>query len=287
MTTVIDQNTQKVVMSCIKSAKVPITSPDYCKIPQNMEVEAIKTMIPILRQNPNIIGYVHDNDSKTRRALLTENWQIIEYIDPGHAMKSFDRKVIKYNSKYQNVLKEIQNKLGKYMKMLLKSAESTHQKVKWWLNSVAHFCGDHSNCPFAHKETPIWSLSNNQMAIQILYAFLQETKFIIENCTSLYTTQTNEAFHRIKLKYATKDIKWGYAWEARMYSAILDKNELFWKLNLFNILGLRPLSINNQLFLRQSERYRGYNKVLRKNEKYLQQQNEYRSNIRQKVPDNL
>ena len=284
LTTVIDQSTQKVVMACIKSSKVSINSPDYCKVPQNMEVESIKTMIPYLRQNKNIIGYVHDNDAKTRKALFTENWHIFEYLDPGHSMKSFDRKLQKYNSMHQNIFREIEVKLRKFMKMLLKSSENIFQKVTWWINSVAHFCGDHSKCPFAHKPTQIWSLSKNSEAIRILIQFLHDTKFIIEKCTPLYSTQSNEAFHRIKLKYATKDVKWGFTWEARMYAAILDRNETFWKMDLFNFLGLRPINISNRLFLNKEEKYRIYRKIVRRNENYLRKQNEYRKNISPEIP---
>ena len=286
LTCVIDQSTQKVIMASIKNSKISMDSPDFCKIPQNMEVESIKTMIPKLRLNQNIIGYVHDNDAKTRKAIFNANWNICEYLDPGHAMKSFDRAIMKVNALHNNVLKEIEVSLRKFMKYLLKNSSNRYTKIQWWLNSAAHFCGDHSKCPFQHKQTKIWTLSNNSEAIQILLDFLNNTKYIIEHCYALYSTQTNEAFHKIKLKYATKDIKWGFTWQARMYAAILDKNELFWKMNLYEHLGMRPLSVHNQIFLRNKEKYRYYHKVIRRSEKFLQKQNQYRQSIKANQQNN-
>ena len=90
----------------------------------------------------------------------------------------------------------------------------------------------------------------------MLKKFLESTEFILECADPLYSTQINEAFHRIKLKYASKDVKWGFAWESRMCYAILDKNESHWKQKLYNFLWLPELSVANRLFLENEEKLR-------------------------------
>ena len=53
------------------------------------------------------------------------------------------------------------------------------------------------------------------VAMQALKGFLDATQFVIEKCCGIYSTQSNESLHRRKLKFATKDVKWGFTWHAR------------------------------------------------------------------------
>ena len=268
LTCVIDQNTQKVVMARIIGSKSDVDKNEYCRFAQNMECKAMELMIPVLRENRNIIGYVHDNDAKTRNLIRQMDWQIIEKIDPGHLLKSFDRKVINFNKKYNNVLNEIQKGLRKYLKSLLYlSNASSNEKIGYWHSALHHFYGNHEFCPFAHKETKIWALSNCPESIQLLKKFLESTEFILECADPLYSTQINEAFHRIKLRYASEDVKWGFTWEARMCCAILDKNESHWKQKLYNFLRLPELSVANRLFLENEE----YLRIARRNQYHSQE----------------
>ena len=101
----------------------------------------------------------------------------------------------------------------------------------------------------------------------MLKKFLESTEFILECADPLYSTQINEAFHRIKLKYASKDVKWGFAWESRMCYAILDKNESHWKQKLYNFLWLPELSVANRLFLENEE----YLRIARRNQYHSQE----------------
>ena len=94
------------------------------------------------------------------------------------------------------------------------------------------------------------------VAIQALKSFLDATQFVIEKCCGIYSTQSNESLHRRKLKFATKDVKWGFTWEARMMCAVLDRNEVGWKLQLYNRLGLPPLSEENYERLMKLEQAR-------------------------------
>ena len=279
LTCVIDQNTQKVVMARIISSKSEDDNFEFCQFAQNMECKAMELMIPILKENKNIVGYVHDNDSKTRKLIKNMGWEVFERIDSGHLLKSFDRKVMTFNKKHNNILNEIQSKLRKYLKALIfESSMTIGEKIGYWNAALDHFCGNHERCPFPHRETEIWTLSNLTEAINLLKKFLESTQYIIECCDPLYSTQVNESFHRIKIKYANKDVKWGFTWEARMCCAILDKNEFNWKLNLYNFLRLPELSISNRLFLEAQE----YARISRKQEyhaeKYLNERRIYRKN---------
>ena len=42
----------------------------------------------------------------------------------------------------------------------------------------------------------------------------------------------------MKLKFATKDVHWGFTWNARMMCAVLENNMKGWKEVLFHELGL-------------------------------------------------
>lgn len=78
--------------------------------------------------------------------------------------------------------------------------------------------------------------------MKLLEEFLLKTVFIVDTCVEHYTIQANESLHRLKLKYACKDVKWGFTNEARMTCAVLDRNEIGWKLKLkYDHLGLPPL----------------------------------------------
>ena len=129
------------------------------------------------------------------------------------------------------------------------------EKRELWTNAAKHFCGDHSKCP-PHRECETWSLAENPKSVELLEIFLRRTLFIVETCAEDNTTQANESLHRLKLKYASKDVKWGFTWEARMMCAVLDRNEVGWKLQLYNRLGLPPLSEENYERLMKLEQAR-------------------------------
>ena len=82
-----------------------------------------------------------------------------------------------------------------------------------------------------------------------LKKFVNSTEFIIESCSTEFDTQSNESFNRTKLKYATKDVKCGKSWEYRMMCAVLDRNEEYWKLELYDRLELGERSADCRSFL--------------------------------------
>jgi hypothetical protein len=234
---VCDTDTGKVIGYIVMSNLLPESDPRYCRIPQNMEVEGLRLLLPGLMCHPEIVGYCHDNDAKTSKLIRLSGWGITESLDPGHAMKSFERILGKYS-----LLKEIAVSLRKFMKRLLHwSHVSVEQKQGAWINAYHHYNGDHGFCPFQHKENKRWIAMEQEQVQNELRSFLEESKWILKRCNTEFSTQTNESIHRLKLKYATKDIKWNSTWEARMACAVLDRNQPFWKFELYHKLGLSPL----------------------------------------------
>jgi hypothetical protein len=61
---VCNQNTGEVLSYIVMSNKVPPNDPNYCEVPQNMEVSGMARLIDDLKKYPEIVGYVHDNDAK-------------------------------------------------------------------------------------------------------------------------------------------------------------------------------------------------------------------------------
>jgi DNA-binding transcriptional ArsR family regulator len=237
------QRTGEILAYTVVSNKIAKELPNFCQIPQNMEVHAMKLLIEELKDSDGkfrseISGYVHDNDAKTRNLIKRLNWNIVEYLDPGHAMKSFDRVMLQYP-----MLKEIQLSLRKFMGHLLHSNKLNQvERANAWMNAVNHYSGDHSNCPFEHlgREGHMqWTRIDENGNREALISFLNKTKWIAERCVNEFSTQVNESINRSRIKWARKDVRWGNSYDARMGCAVLDRNYPFWKLALRERLGLR------------------------------------------------
>ena len=252
---VIYPKTGQVLNSIVVSNKVPRNDPTFCETPSLMESQGLKALLPDLMKLTQITGYIHDNDAKTRKIIRDAGWKIDEFLDVGHCQKSFERKIINFNRKNGGILKEIEDSLKKWLRVVVGHRGSLAEKRELWTNAAKHFCGDHSKCP-PHRECETWSLAENPKSVELLEIFLRRTLFIVETCAEDNTTQANESLHRLKLKYASKDVKWGFTWEARMMCAVLDRNEVGWKLQLYNRLGLPPLSEENYERLMKLEQAR-------------------------------
>lgn len=268
--TVICSQTGKVIDSIVISNKAPRKSLTYCESPTLMEAQGLRIAIMHLSNLPNIVGYVHDNDAKSRKIINESGWQIKEYLDPGHCLKSFDRKLQKFQKKNGNILNGIEESLKRWMNVLIKYDATVDEKKRLWQNSINHYCGDHRGCLWAHPNARIWDNAGNPQARALLQKFLSDTEFILEYCDSEFSTQSNESFHKLKLKYATKDVKWGFTWPARMMCAVLDRNWPFWKFELYRRLGLPPLSEECRQDLENQERLRLQRKIICHSREYLE-----------------
>ena len=221
--------TGKIIDAKVISKAIARDSEEFCEQSNMMESKGLSLVIEDLRHNPNIVGYVHDNDGRARNMIRLSGWEIHEYLDPNHALKSFESKLQNFNSKNANILRGVEGSLRKWLYTLLASDYPTEFKKIQWLNCYNHYCGDHRYCLHGNGPTTSWEKSNSVEAKEAFKKFLLNTLWIIEKVDTRFSTQLIESLHRTKLKFACKDVKWGYTWKARMMAAILEHNLPGWK----------------------------------------------------------
>ena len=270
--TVIEQRTGRVMDSVVISRKVDKDDLTFCAVPNMMEAKGLSLLIPRLMQNPHIRAYVHDNDAKARKMIRQAGWEIEEYLDPGHCFKAFERKFQKFNSSHGGVLKDLEGSLKKWMRTVIKSNHSADEKARMWKDCVGHFLGDHRLCYHEPKACKVWQYHDDERAVSALKEFLEKTQFIVRAVSPEFSTQTNESFHLLKLRYATKDIKWGPTWHARVMCAVLDRNCPFWKEILYYRMELPALSLESLTKLRKDEEQRLARKRWVHSEEYIERQ---------------
>jgi hypothetical protein len=56
----------------------------------SMEVAALRKLITPWKDNPLVVGFVRDRDSKASKAIRDSGWNIQKWFDPSHIAKSFD-----------------------------------------------------------------------------------------------------------------------------------------------------------------------------------------------------
>lgn len=245
--------THKIIECALVSNKVGRRSENYCESPTMMEAKALSMVIPKLIQDPRIAGYVHDHDAKASKMIEDAGWNIKGYLDPGHCMKAFKKRLTKFEQENKGILKGIEGPLTRWMATLMKYDGPVEEKLSHWRNSVKHYMGDHSHCIHGRVPVHYWDRAGDVEAVAALKKFIASTEFILESSSTEFDTQSNESFHRTKLKYATKDVKWGRSWTSRMMCAVLDRNWPYWKLTLYERLGLPKLSTECERLLRNYE----------------------------------
>lgn len=206
-----------------------------------MEVEGIRRMIPRWINDKRIIAYVHDKDSKSRKLINQLGWNVTEIIDSNHAVKSLRRKFQKIKVKSPTKLRGLKLPLERFFHCLLKLDVTAEEKKKYWMNVEQHFSGNHSNC-IEHKETKPWKdidVGNNR---KVLKEFLEKTSVLFDKCDGIHSTQACESLHAVKAHFAPKMISWKSSWCARVCASILDINEMYWSMKLYDQLQLPPLT---------------------------------------------
>jgi hypothetical protein len=269
MLTVFSQQTRKVLSWMVVGRRFDVKDRRFCAVSQNMEVHALNLVIPELMAVGKITGYVHDNDAKAKKAITLSKWGIIEKIDPGHAFKSFDRKLGKFNDAHGKVFAEIEDRLRSLLKDLMYLQGVTQvEKVAYWRNAERHFAGVHAGCPFqhdTHRPPKVWSRASDPLtaeaSLKLLKEFLSKTESVVDHVDGEFSTQMNESINRSKIKFADKDRQWRTTWVARMACAVLDRNVANWRLTLYDRLNLPPLSGDSRLFLEIRERDRLWRKA--------------------------
>ena len=74
--------TGKIIDAKVISKTIARDSEEFCEQSNMMESKGLSLVIEDLRNNPNIVGYVHDNDGRARNMIRLSGWEIQEYLDP-------------------------------------------------------------------------------------------------------------------------------------------------------------------------------------------------------------
>ena len=96
--TVICRQTGKILESITISNRTDQTLETFCLHSNLMEAQGLRIAVERLRNFAQIVGYVHDNDAKATKIIQDSGWQIQQFLDPGHALKCFERRLQKLNT---------------------------------------------------------------------------------------------------------------------------------------------------------------------------------------------
>lgn len=143
-----------------------------------MEVAALRILLGRWANDPKVIGYVHDNDGASAKAIRDAEWNIPEYLDPNHMAKQFDRKWQKLRPTH---LRGFQNKVKMWFNYLIRSDYTMNERETYWMNTVEHFLGNHAQCPGYHPDLKLrQSLVGNQAGVNELKVILEKTLKLIQ-----------------------------------------------------------------------------------------------------------
>jgi hypothetical protein len=202
-----------------------------------MELQGLKELIKRWKDDPNVKGVVHDNDSKATKAIRDSGWKVDQYYDPNHVCKAFKRK---WDTLPHRALTGIGTKLLRWFQYLIRSDFTPEERAEYWLNVVEHFKGNHEHCPFEHPTLTAWRGITDANAEAELMAFLEATVDLVCRTRSPFDSQMCESFNAVKAKFASKTISWKVSWPARVMCAVMQVNsDEDWRLPLAEKLGIR------------------------------------------------
>ena len=252
---------------------------DYKGPSNGMEREALMRLIPRWREDARVIGYCHDNDGKTRRAITDSGWRIEEFLDKNHLMHSFDKTYT--NFKKKKLLWGLRERLRHWMLCLIyEDIPLEDKKYLWEVVTVEHFTGCHEHCR-KHRSVDPWRYAKDETHLQALKEFLEMTSKYLDKCGRLISTQMNESLHALKAHYANKIYYWGRSWTARVCVAILQVNEpATWKLELYRRLELPSLHPEVENRLRRMLRTQEMSNELRRKPEFRRRENARRKEQR-------
>jgi hypothetical protein len=140
------------------------------------------------KEDPRIVGYVHDQDAKATKAIRDAGWQIREYIDLNHLVNSnFARLFESYNCgrdknhrASRRLLYGVKGKLETHLKwsLLDASLSSMAERKAKWLEAYDHLV-NHSD----------WKERNEAESQRALRGFLDAMAEQFDRCQPQYRTQ--------------------------------------------------------------------------------------------------
>jgi hypothetical protein len=195
----------------------------------NMEKAGVMAILKRWKNDKRVERYVHDDDGRTRKAVQDAGWDILEFLDPGHAAKNMDKRIRDYSHAHGNLFKGIQERLQQWFRELIYYELTPEDKGKLWLNTWKHFTGDHSCCVHkkdAGRKDVLWKPPPKvENALGLFQQFLVETVKYTQRIDKRYTTQAVESFNQTKTIFLPKDQKWSSSQSFRIEAAILKWND--------------------------------------------------------------
>ena len=165
----------------------------------------------------------------------------------------------------RNLLKELQERLYRFFKVLLYSDRPVEERVHLWLNAARHYVGDHRQCQHPPNSTPyIWKHARKQENVDALIRFLDASSPLFSKCQTEFSTQMNESLNSVKVHFAGKDYAWVNSWRGRVCCAILQvEDPEGWRWEAEARLGLSSLPLSISRKIRQLERKEAFGRWAR------------------------
>jgi hypothetical protein len=230
-------------------------SGNYAGSSQAMESAVLRKMVQRLKVNqPNIVGFAHDQDAKAWTVIRDEGWNLVEYKDPNHVFKSvFERAFRDWNvaevamatkrkprgrapakrGRKRALLKGLKEGLRKHLRYCAMSYfPDDAARVRAWKGAYEYYIDPKHG----------WALRDDELAREHLKGFLEATADLVVDVKSRINTQASESLNALKAKQANKNYNFTRSWFARMAVAVLRMNEGFsW------IAGLRAAVVGEPL----------------------------------------
>ena len=128
LTDFMDINRKKVIAFHFTEKSFGSFKGNYVGASNGMEVAGLRYFVEKAKNDPRIVGYCHDRDAKSRAIVRESGWNIPEFLDKNHALKSFDRKFAEINLKSHRLLHGLHKRLRAWMKCLVYLDETVRVK---------------------------------------------------------------------------------------------------------------------------------------------------------------
>ena len=202
---------------------------------QAMESFIFEVLVGRWAGEETVAYLAHDQDQGLNKVVRDAAWDICEFLDRNHVMKSWDtmwKRVAYINegSRGRNLdfMVEIQGQLKRWFYVALKLDDSDEVRAVKWRECIQFFSTGENG----------WSAWDDEHAIALLTQFVESMVPMIPQIRSGFSTQLCECLNSMAAKLANKQISWRGSFEARVCVAVLNFNEGHrWQLRLYDELA--------------------------------------------------
>ncbi|EFC39427.1 predicted protein [Naegleria gruberi] len=220
---------------------------------KTMEGESVKQFCSDMKSNNiNISCVIHDEDSSTLKHIVDQYPNVTSYLDINHIRKNLYKSLMKPSGLFRRgdkaLLKRLAPRINAYVSKFISKATSLDELQSWLKNIPNHLCNKHDGCsqgcPFKdpNHKTPnkLW-LSEKRHSFVIKYLKEKLNNLVLKGKAIFHHYSSNpcESFHRMRIKYVSKNIKGTRYFRTRVQQAVLDKNAgKTWIIRLFDLLDI-------------------------------------------------